>query len=94
MPDNETVTVESTKEVKGKVVLSFTKPSPIAATWAFRIVFLLTTAATIIITAEPNIPNDLKVRIFLYMKAGDFVVWGIARGLGVDKSQFQEDAGK
>ena len=88
--EQQTVTVEEQKEVKGKVVLSFTKPSPIAATWVFRIVFLLTTAATLIITSEPTIPDDLKVRIFLYMKAGDFVFWGIAKGLGVDKTQFDD----
>lgn len=88
---DEPVSVESQKEVKGKLVASFEKPTPMWANWVFRIVFCLTTAATMIITAEPNIPNDLKVRIFLYMKSFDFVIWFIGRGIGIDKKVFEAE---
>ncbi|MBK7110460.1 MAG: hypothetical protein KA954_12010 [Chitinophagales bacterium] len=82
--------VEVVKEVQGKTVLSFSKPTPLWATWTFRIVFLLTTAATIIIAGETHIPDDVKTRIFLYMKGLDFVVWGIGRGLGINKTDVEK----
>jgi hypothetical protein len=74
-----------------KTVISIDRPTPMWATWVFRIVFLLTTAATMIIAGESAIPDDLKVRIFLYMKALDAIVWGIGRALGVKKDDFDTD---
>ena len=82
--------VETTKEVTGKTVISFKKPTPMWATWTFRVVFLLTAAATVIIIGEPNIPDDVKARLFLYMKGLDVFVWGLARGLGVNKTDFEK----
>lgn len=71
--------------IYNKTVFSFRKPTPAWATWVFRIVFLLTTATTIIISADPHIPDQMKVKLGVYLKAIDFVIWGIARGLGVSK---------
>ena len=80
---------------KNRTILSFQQPTPAWATWIFRIVFLLTTAATIIVAAEPDINDKAKVKISVYLKAFDFVVWGIGRGLGVRKETFDIDnAGK
>lgn len=76
---------------KDKVGVSFTNPTPAWATWVFRGVFLLTTAATIIIAAEPHIPDDVKVRIGVYMKAFDFVIWGLGKGIGVKKETFTSE---
>ena len=67
--------------MKSKTVFSFKQPTPAWATWLFRIVFLLTTAATIVIAAELGV----------YMKAFDFVIWGIARGIGVKKEEFDPE---
>lgn len=87
----ETKTVQTTKEIQGKTVLSFTKPTPMWATWTFRVVFLLTMAASIIIAGEPTIPDDIKARIFLYLKGLDVFVWGIGKGLGVSKTDFEKN---
>lgn len=75
-----------------KTVIDINLPTPKWATWLFRIIFILTTAVTFIIAGEPSIPDDLKVRIGLYLKGLDLFIWGIGRGLGVKKEDF-EDAG-
>lgn len=72
-----------------KTILSFNKPTPAWATWIFRIVFLITTAATIVIAADPDIKDKTKVKLSVYLKALDFVIWGIGRGLGVEKGDFE-----
>ena len=83
--------VSTTKSIKGTTTFAPGSPSPMWATWMFRIVFLLTMGATIIIAGDTTIPDGLKVRIFLYMKGFDFVVWGIAKGLGVKKKDFEDN---
>lgn len=67
-----------------KTVLSFVKPTPMWATWIFRIVFVLTGVATFIIAAEPNITEEMKVRIGIYLKGADMLVWGITRAIGIE----------
>jgi hypothetical protein len=74
--------------MKNKTVLSFQHPTPAWATWIFRIVFLLTTATTVVIAAEPDITDKTKVKWNVYLRAFDVVVWGIARGIGVKKERF------
>jgi hypothetical protein len=76
---------------KNRTVFSFSKPTPAWATWLFRIVFLLTTAATVVLATDPGICDESKVQIGIYLKAFDFVVWGIARGLGVKKEEFDPE---
>jgi len=72
-----------------KTVISIQKPTPMWATWTFRVVFLLTTAATMIIVSDPGIPDNMKVRIGAYLKGLDFVVWGLSRMIGVDINEDQ-----
>ncbi len=88
--NNNTTTVETTKEIKGNTVVSFTLPQPQWTVWVFRIVFLVTSAATLVIAGDDAITDANKVRILLYMKAFDFIIWGIGKGLGVDKKQFAD----
>ncbi len=52
--------------------------------------FLVTSAATLVIAGDTGLTDGTKVRILLYMKAFDFVIWGIGKGLGVDKKQFED----
>lgn len=87
----EKIAVQETKDVKGTTVISFTKPTPMWATWMFRIVFALTTVATFIIAGDDAIPDALKVRIGLYLKGFDVFIWTVARGLGVDKKTFENE---
>lgn len=67
-----------------KTVISVSKPTPQWANYTFRVVLLFTTAATMIIAADPSIPDALKVKIGIYLKGFDFVVWGLSRMIGVD----------
>jgi hypothetical protein len=77
--------------MREKTVFSFKQPTPAWATWVFRIVFILTTAAIMLIAAEPDIPDNLKIKLGAYLKALDFVIWSIARGLGVKKEQIENE---
>lgn len=70
---------------------AFKSRTPAAANWVFRVVFLLTLAAGIIIAGEPHIPDDVKVRIFLYMKGFDVFIWGIGRGFGIKKADYEQE---
>ena len=90
--DQDTTQAEVVEPVKGKTVISFTQPTPMWATWIFRSVFLLTTAATFVIAGKENLDNAIKVQIFLYMKAGDFVIWGLAKGVGIKKEDFAKES--
>ncbi|MES2620177.1 MAG: hypothetical protein V4615_04925 [Bacteroidota bacterium] len=80
----ETQQIEEKKEVTGKTVVSFTKPTPTWATWVFRIIFILTGIATFILAADPAIAAETKVRIAIYLKGVDMFIWAITRAIGVD----------
>ncbi len=79
--------VEQEKVVTGKTVVSFNLPTPKWATWVFRVVFILTGVATFVMTADPAISPVMKVRIAIYLKALDMLVWGVTRAIGVDVSR-------
>lgn len=74
-----------------KTIISIQNPTPKWATWLFRIVFLLTSVAVFLVSNEPSIPDPFKIRIALWLKALDVFVWGIGRGLGVKKSDFENE---
>lgn len=74
-----------------KTVVSINKPTPRWATWAFRVVFCLTTAASVWVAATELIKKENKTEIMVAFKAFDFVIWGIGRGLGVKKVDFEEE---
>ena len=57
--------------------------TPQWAKWMFRILILLTTIVTFIIASDPKIPDELKVRIGVYLKGADMFVLGIAKMFGV-----------
>lgn len=67
-----------------KTIISTTAPTPSWATWTFRIVFLLTKVAITIVASDPGIPDELKVRIGLYLSGLDTLVWGLSRMIGVE----------
>jgi hypothetical protein len=73
-----------------QTVVSFNKPTPMWATWVFRTVFCLTTAGAFWVAATQVVPEGWKVEVMLGMKTLDFVIWGIGRGLGIKKSDFEE----
>jgi len=74
-----------------KTVLSITKPTPKWMTWVFRIVFNLTMGIGIWMAGTNLIPEEYKFEALLAMKGLDYLIWGIGRGFGVDKSKFDTD---
>jgi hypothetical protein len=60
------------------------KETPQWAKWMFRIVFALTTVAAFIIAADPAIPDPLKVRIGVYLKGLDMLVFIFSKMFGVE----------
>lgn len=81
---SEEKTIEVQKKVDGKTVLSFEKPTPMWATWVFRIVFVMTGVATFIIAADPAISESTKIRLGIYFKGFDMFIWGVTRAIGVE----------
>ncbi len=67
-----------------KTILSVKAPTPSWATWAFRIVFILTGVAAFVIAADPAFSDALKVRTGIYLKGVDMVVWAITRAIGIE----------
>lgn len=67
-----------------KTVLSVSKPTPEWATWAFRLVFIITGVATFVIAGDPALSNEFKIRLGVYLKGLDMAVWAITRAIGVD----------
>lgn len=72
-------------QVKTKTVLSFSKETPMWAKWTFRIVFAVTTVAAFVIAADPAINAEAKVRIGVYLKGLDMLVYLISKGFGVQR---------
>jgi hypothetical protein len=69
---------------QNKTVLSVAKPTPMWATWLFRIVFILTGVVTFIVLSDPGISDALKIRLSVYLKGLDMAVWSITRMIGVE----------
>lgn len=90
MQEETTQSVTTTEQTTGKLVVSFSKPTPAWATWVFRSIFVLTTALALIwLPTTKLIAEDSKFEIALGLKALDFIVWGIGRGLGIKKTDFE-----
>jgi hypothetical protein len=57
--------------------------TPLWAKNIFRITLLLTFVATFVIASDPEIPAKLAVRIGVYLKALDLLVFGLSKMFGV-----------
>ncbi len=64
-------------------VNQISNPSPLWAKWIFRGTLLLTSVATFIIASDPGIPDALKVRIGVYLKALDLLMYGLSKMVGI-----------
>lgn len=74
--------------VKTKSVRPFTQKAIVSETpqwakWTFRIVFAITGVATFIIAGDPSIPDETKVRIGVYLKGVDMLIFGLSKMFGV-----------
>lgn len=70
-----------------KTVLNPSLPTPLWAKWVFRVFIILTTAATFVIASDPGIPDELKVRIGVYMKGCDLLILGASKLFGIKYEQ-------
>jgi hypothetical protein len=61
-----------------------TKTTPLWATWTFRIVFLLVTVASMVIAADDAIPSNTQVRVLVYLKGFEALIYGLSKMFGVD----------
>lgn len=67
-----------------KTVISFSKPTPEWAKVAFRITFIITTAAVTYIAATNTIPKETKYELTLILKLlVDPIVFGISKMFGI-----------
>jgi hypothetical protein len=73
------------KSVRPFTAKAIVSETPEWAKWTFRIVFAITGVATFIIAGDPSIPDDLKVRIGVYLKGIDMFVFTLSKMFGVTK---------
>lgn len=73
---------------------SLTKQTPEWAKWVFRFTFVFTTVAAFVVSADPGIPDPLKVRIGVYLKAFDMLIYGVSKLFGEQKYSYTEMADK
>lgn len=67
-----------------KTALNPMAPTPLWAKWVFRVFALLTLAASFIVASDPGIPDEIKVRIIVYLKGADMLVLGLSKLAGVE----------
>jgi hypothetical protein len=72
------------KSVRPFTAKAIVSETPEWAKWTFRIVFAITGVATFIIAGDPSIPDDLKVRIGVYLKGIDMFVFTVSKMFGVE----------
>lgn len=88
---SDTTTVETTKEVKGNLVLSSTAPTPRWATLLFRGQFILNKMFLVIAGGTSMVdPKHLQEAI-LWAAAIDIGVWTFARMIGIQKPVIDTD---
>lgn len=83
--------VQKQTMVSGTTVFSFTKPTPMWATWVFRAEFILNKAVTMYLTGTGAIEEGKVKEYLLIMSIVDFLVWFGARSLGVKKSDIETE---
>jgi len=77
--DNKAVPVSETKVQFG----ALSAPTPLWATWVFRITFIVTTAMTFWIGSTGLLSNPAKIEIITALKSLDMVVLGLSKLLGI-----------
>lgn len=86
---HEAQVAEVDKMVAGKTVISFNLPTPKWATWVFRTEFVLNKAVLLYLGGTNSISKDNIQEYILILGIVDFVVWGMGRGIGIKKDDFE-----
>lgn len=90
MPENEPQVVQESKVITGKTVMSFTLPTPMWAKMVFRFEFLLNKAILMVLSASSLFTAQEVKESLIWIAAFDFIVWGMAKGVGVKKQDFED----
>lgn len=77
--------------MSNKTVISVSSPAPKWATWLFRIEFFANKAFLLWLAATKIITPDNIQEILVAAVAIDTFIWGLGRGLGVKKDDFDTD---
>lgn len=78
-----TLTIMTKKTTHAFNAKAINGETPKWAKYTFRICLLLTSVATFIIASDTAIPAETAVRIGVYLKAADLVVFGLSKMIGV-----------
>ena len=62
---------------------AITSETPVWAKWMFRVFMTLTTVAAFIVASDPAIADEVKIRVGIYLKAADMLVFGFSKMFGV-----------
>jgi hypothetical protein len=57
--------------------------TPNWAKWVFRTVFILSTAATFLISNDPNISSAFKISAGVWLQTIEFVIFGLSKMCGI-----------
>ena len=90
MAENQIQPATDTVNVKGTTKFGLnqvTNPTPMWATWVFRIEFLLNKTFMIWVAATASIPKEHLNEMILYASLIDGFFWGIGKFIGISKDQ-------
>lgn len=89
LEENSPQIVEEKKIVTGgKTVMSFTLPSPLWAKMVFRAEFIANKAFLMALSQGLLPTLDTKITL-AWAVIIDFIVWGLAKGVGIKKEDFE-----
>lgn len=93
MTDAQQVTEQKTETGKTGFGLGhINKPTPLWATWTFRVFLYMASFTTIIVTTEHGIPPVLAIAIAKYLGYAVLAVHGLTKMVGVDITKDEEAA--
>lgn len=91
----EKIEAEQITPVTGKVgfgVGQISNPSPVWATWVFRIVLYAASITTFIVTTAKGIPDSVAINIASYCSMATMVAHALSKMVGIDITKDAQDA--
>lgn len=62
---------------------AISQPTPIWAKWFFRGTLIVTSVVVFTLASDPGIPDEVKIRATVYLKALDLLVFGFSKMFGI-----------
>ena len=95
MADETTQKVTETATETGKTAFGIGQignPTPMWATWVFRIFFYAASLTTVIVSSNKHITPETALAIVEYLGYAVMGVHGLSKMVGVDVTQYERDA--